>query len=109
MATASAFANDRLKRRMHSPTATTSFTYRVWRSGKALTEKFEVITVQAGNCNVRCLHWSLGTPSAITNDALRYSFDDHLGSNTLELDAEGKLISEEGYYPFGGTAWRARP
>ena len=74
---------------------------------ESTTEKLEVITLKAGNCNVRCLHWSLGTPSAITNDALRYSFDDHLGSNTLELDADGKLISEEGYYPFGGTAWRA--
>jgi insecticidal toxin complex protein TccC len=71
------------------------------------TEKLEVITVQAGSCNVRCLHWSLGPPLAITNDTLRYSFDDHLGSNTMELDAEGNLISEEGYYPFGGTAWRA--
>jgi insecticidal toxin complex protein TccC len=74
---------------------------------ESTTEKLEVITVQAGNCNVRCLHWSLGTPSAINNDALRFSFDDHLGSNTMELDAEGNLISEEGYYPFGGTAWRA--
>lgn len=74
---------------------------------ESTTEKLEVITVQAGNCSVRCLHWGLGTPSAINNDALRFSFDDHLGSNTLELDAEGSLISEEGYYPFGGTAWRA--
>lgn len=74
---------------------------------ESTTEKLDVITVQAGRCSVRCLHWSLGTPSAITNGALRYSFDDHLGSNTMELDAEGSLISEEGYYPFGGTAWRA--
>ncbi|MHC8392737.1 RHS repeat-associated core domain-containing protein [Pseudomonas sp. LB3P93] len=70
-------------------------------------EKLEVITVQAANCNVRCLHWSLGTPSGITNNSLRFSFDDHLGSNTMELNSEGNLISEEGYYPFGGTAWRA--
>ncbi|MHC8341981.1 RHS repeat-associated core domain-containing protein [Pseudomonas sp. RT6P73] len=74
---------------------------------ESTTEKLEVITVQAGTCNVRCLHWSLGTPSGITNDALRFGFDDHLGSNTMELDGEGNLISEEGYYPFGGTAWRA--
>lgn len=74
---------------------------------ESTAEKLDVITVQAGRCSVRCLHWSLGAPSAITNDALRYSFDDHLGSNTMELDAEGSLISEEGYYPYGGTAWRA--
>ncbi|WP_219096626.1 RHS repeat-associated core domain-containing protein [Pseudomonas sp. UMAB-40] len=74
---------------------------------ESTSETLEVITVQAGHCNVQCLHWSLGTPSAITNNALRFGFDDHLGSNTIELDAEGQLISEEGYYPFGGTAWRA--
>jgi insecticidal toxin complex protein TccC len=70
-------------------------------------EKLDVITVQAGNCHVRCLHWARGTPSAMANDALRFCFDDHLGSSTIELDAEGSLISEEGYYPFGGTSWRA--
>jgi insecticidal toxin complex protein TccC len=74
---------------------------------ESTTEKLEVISVQAGNCNVRCLHWSLGTPSGISNDAMRFSFDNHFGSNTMELDANGSLISEEGYYPFGGTAWRA--
>lgn len=74
---------------------------------ESTAQTLDVITVQAGRCSVRCLHWSLGTPLAITNDALRYSFDDHLGSNTMELDAEGNLISEEGYYPYGGTAWRA--
>ena len=71
------------------------------------TEKLEVITLQAGGSTVRCLHWSQGAPAQITNDALRYNFTDHLGSTTLELDAEGRLTSEEGYYPFGGTAWRA--
>lgn len=74
---------------------------------ESATEKLEVITLQAGGSTVRCLHWSKGTPAQITNDALRYNFTDHLGSTTLELDAEGRLISEEGYYPFGGTAWRA--
>ncbi|WP_310886500.1 RHS repeat-associated core domain-containing protein, partial [Pseudomonas cichorii] len=33
--------------------------------------------------------------------------NDHLGSNTLELDQQGNLISQESYYPFGGTAWWA--
>lgn len=74
---------------------------------ESTSETLEVITVQAGHCNVRCLHWSVAPPSAISNNALRFSFDDHLGSNTIELDAEGQLISEEGYYPFGGTSWRA--
>jgi len=53
--------------------------------------------------NVRLLHWPAGTHS----DQLRYSLSDHLGSNTLELDHQGGLISQESYYPFGGTSWWA--
>ncbi|RMN48970.1 putative insecticidal toxin complex, partial [Pseudomonas syringae pv. apii] len=41
------------------------------------------------------------------NDQVRYSLGDHLGSSTLELDQQGGLISQESYYPFGGTAWWA--
>jgi len=31
-----------------------------------------------------------------------------LGSSTLELDQQAHVISQEGYYPFGATAWYAR-
>ncbi|SDW95688.1 insecticidal toxin complex protein TccC [Pseudomonas syringae] len=77
------------------------------RTDSATGEHLEVITLQAGRTNVRYLHWVQGKPDAINNDQLRYSVDDHLGSSTLELDADAKLISHEGYYPFGGTAWWA--
>lgn len=70
-------------------------------------QELEVITLQAGGCSVHCLHWSRGIPPKITNDALRHNFIDHLGSMSLELNADGELTSEESYYPFGGTAWRA--
>ncbi|WP_296182702.1 RHS repeat domain-containing protein [Pseudomonas sp. UBA1879] len=66
-----------------------------------------VLTVQAGRSSVRLLHWESGKPDGIENDQLRYSLSDHLGSSTLELDQNAKLISHEGYYPFGGTAWWA--
>ncbi|MBX8502805.1 RHS repeat-associated core domain-containing protein [Pseudomonas lijiangensis] len=66
-------------------------------------EILHVITAQ----NSRVLHWQAGPPSGIANDQIRYSLSDHLGSNTLELDHQGKLISQESYYPFGGTAWWA--
>ncbi|MCA5967953.1 MULTISPECIES: RHS repeat-associated core domain-containing protein [Pseudomonas] len=77
------------------------------RTNSATGERLEVITVYAGRTNVRCLHWLEGKPDAIDNNQLRYSIGDHLGSSTLELDAQAKLISHEGYYPFGGTAWWA--
>ncbi|MDD2050733.1 RHS repeat-associated core domain-containing protein [Pseudomonas putida] len=77
------------------------------RSDSASGERLAVLTLQAGRCSLRCLHWSEGKPDGIGNDQLRYSLDDHLGSSTLELDAEAAILSHEGYYPYGGTAWWA--
>ncbi|MCF5624432.1 RHS repeat domain-containing protein [Pseudomonas syringae] len=70
-------------------------------------EILHVITAQAGRSSVRVLHWQAGKPDAIANDQVRYSLSDHLGSSTLELDQQGGLISQESYYPFGGTSWWA--
>ena len=70
-------------------------------------ERLEVITLRAGRCSVRYLHWTEGRPAGIAANPLRYSLDDHLGSSSLELDAEGWLISQESYLPYGGTAWAA--
>ncbi|WP_456023112.1 RHS repeat domain-containing protein [Pseudomonas protegens] len=55
--------------------------------------------------NARCLHWVAKKPEGIDNDQLRYNLEDHLGSCVMELDQQGDLISQEGYYPFGETAW----
>lgn len=52
---------------------------------------------------VRLLHWERG----LRADQWRYSLTDHLGSSTLELDAHAALLTEEGYTPFGNTAWWA--
>jgi insecticidal toxin complex protein TccC len=68
-------------------------------------EELHVITVPGGRGNVRCLHWINKKPEGIDKDQLRYSLDDHLGSSLMELDQHARLISHEGYYPFGGTAW----
>ena len=77
------------------------------RTDSATGERLEVVTVQAGRAHVRYLHWPDIKPDGISNNQLRYSVDDHLGSSTLELDNDARLISHEGYYPFGGTAWWA--
>lgn len=76
----------------------------------SLTEELHVITGQAGRAGIRVLHWETGKPEEIAaNDQVRWSVDDNIGSLSLELDAEGQLISREEYYPFGGTAvWAAR-
>ena len=38
---------------------------------------------------------------------LRYQFDNHVGSATLELDASAAIISYEEYYPYGSTSYEA--
>jgi len=71
----------------------------------ATGESFEVINAQAGCVGVRVLRWSAGRPVEIPDDQVRYNLNDHLGSITLELDSTSALISSEGYYPYGATAW----
>ena len=74
----------------------------------ASSEELHVITGQAGRAGIRILHWEIGEPDGIENNQVRWSVDDNIGSLSLELDAEGQLISREEYYPFGGTAvWAA--
>lgn len=78
------------------------------REDSATGEILHVITVQSlGRSSVRVLHWVTDTPIGVSNNQLRYGLGDHLGSSSLELDSEAQLVSQEGYYPYGGTAWWA--
>jgi insecticidal toxin complex protein TccC len=54
--------------------------------------------------NVRCLHWRSAPPADVANNQLRYSLGDHLGSSATELDEQARVLSQETYFPFGGTA-----
>ena len=38
---------------------------------------------------------------------IRYQFGNHLGSASLELDGQAKIISYEEYYPYGSTSYQA--
>ncbi|TDB55590.1 RHS repeat protein [Photorhabdus luminescens] len=83
---------------------------RITQHGSTTSEYLQVITLgKAGRAQVRVLHWESGKPEDINNNQLRYSYDNLIGSSQLELDSDGQIISEEEYYPFGGTAlWAAR-
>ncbi|VVN44279.1 RHS repeat-associated core domain-containing protein [Pseudomonas fluorescens] len=74
---------------------------------KTSEQTLHVISAQAGRCTVQVLHWEQGRSARIDNDQQRYILNDHLNSSTLELDADAQLISQESYYPYGGTAWWA--
>jgi insecticidal toxin complex protein TccC len=77
------------------------------RTNTATGETLHVVTVQAGRNSVRVLHWQQGKPEGIGNDQSRYGLSDHLNSCALELDQQAQTISQESYYPFGGTSWWA--
>lgn len=69
-------------------------------------ETLHVISVQAGRCTVDVLHWPHESGAA---DQYHYGFSNHLGSSLLLLDDQADAISEENYFPYGGTAWWAGP
>ncbi|WP_261653613.1 RHS repeat domain-containing protein [Erwinia mallotivora] len=74
-------------------------------TSKKETERLTVITVgEAGRSQVRVLHWMAGKPEDISNNQVRWRYDNLTGSSGLELDAGGNIISMEEYYPYGGTA-----
>ena len=72
--------------------------------------RLHVIKVAAGGgAQVQVLHWASGLPAGLNNDQVRYSYQNLIGSSGLELDGQGSVISQEEYYPFGGTSvWTAR-
>lgn len=75
-------------------------------SGSLVTENLQVITVTASDqVQIRALNWEGDLPEGIrTNNALRWSYGNLIGSCMLEVDSDGNLISQEEFYPFGGTA-----
>jgi RHS repeat-associated protein len=74
------------------------------RSHGGTGEIHHVITASAGSNSIQVLHWLTQKPGDAANDQVRYNLNDHLQSGTLELDENADLISQEWYYPYGGTA-----
>ncbi|PVZ59090.1 RHS repeat-associated core domain-containing protein [Pseudomonas sp. B1(2018)] len=70
-------------------------------------ETLNVISVQSGRCTVKILHWERGSSPDGARNQLRYCLADYQDSSTLELDQDARIISQESYYPYGGTAWWA--
>ncbi|MNJ30066.1 hypothetical protein D3C77_246530 [compost metagenome] len=77
------------------------------RCNSARSEELHVSIVSTPLGEVRLLHWQAGLPSELSNDQYRYGIADYQRSCGLELDAQARLISQEAYYPYGGSAWWA--
>lgn len=77
--------------------------------GERVPEDLHTVLVgESGRAQVRVLHWETGRPTDISDNQVRYSYDNLIGSSGLEVDANGEVLSYEEYYPFGGTAiWAA--
>ncbi|MGV3347063.1 RHS repeat-associated core domain-containing protein, partial [Bordetella sp. LUAb4] len=73
------------------------------RSNTACGENLEVIVLDDG---ARVLNWVGGTgkPSDIPNLQLRFQYSDRQNSCQIETDKDGNVITQEEYYPYGGTA-----
>ncbi|WP_083236342.1 RHS repeat domain-containing protein [Pseudomonas sp. S3E12] len=70
--------------------------------------RLNVITVQAGRMTVQVLHWETLPSRLLANDQYRYCLGDHLGSCSLELDSDARIVSRETYHPYGSTAFSER-
>lgn len=87
-----------------------SLELRMKNDGDTITENLQVISVGVpGQSRVRILHWEQPRPRNPFDDQFRYSYDNLIGCSALEVDDEGKVVSQEEYYPYGGTSvWVAR-
>ena len=48
-----------------------------------------------------------GITLSTASNSIRYQYDNHLGSASLELDQTAAIISYEEYHPFGTTSYRS--
>ncbi|AZF06454.1 RHS repeat-associated core domain-containing protein [Pseudomonas sp. R5-89-07] len=77
------------------------------RHDSATGEQLNVLNLDAGTTTVRVLLWDRHPSGARQDAQIRYGLSDHLGSSCLELGEQAQLLSQETYYPYGGTAWWA--
>lgn len=76
---------------------------------ETLTEDLHVLTLaDTEQAQVQVLHWQIGKPTGIKNNQLSYSYNNLIGSSSIEIDEQGAIISLEEYYPYGGSSiWTA--
>ncbi|WP_290608457.1 RHS repeat domain-containing protein [Arsenophonus sp. ENCA] len=72
---------------------------------ETLTEDLHILTfADTEQAQVQVLHWQTGKPTGIENNQLRYSYHNLIGSSAIEIDGQGQVISQEEYYPYGGSS-----
>ena len=76
------------------------------RHGAAPLSRETLHITDGGHCIARV---ETRTDTPAPEELIRYQFGNHLGSAALELDAAGRIVSYEEYYPYGATSYQAGP
>ncbi len=69
--------------------------------------RLNVLRLDVARCAVEVLQWELGLDEGADDEALRFCLTDQQSSHGLELGEQAELLSQESYFPYGGTAWWA--
>ncbi|KRP46692.1 insecticidal toxin complex protein TccC [Pseudomonas libanensis] len=69
--------------------------------------RLNVVRVEVACCTVEVLQWELGLDEGAADETLRFCLKDQQSSHGLELGEQAELLSQESYFPYGGTAWWA--
>lgn len=77
---------------------------RTQHTGSVQTENMRIIALVSGEVLQHVLPRQRKKSTGPTLPQLRYRCQNRTSGNQLELDAAGKILSREEYYPFGGTA-----
>jgi RHS repeat-associated protein len=82
--------------------------YRKWDSNGKLEEQIETTQLLDGSQRVILVeHISTLAHKPVSTLLYRYQYSNHLGSVSVELNHENKIISYEEYHPYGTTAYQA--
>lgn len=69
--------------------------------------QLNVVRLEVACCTVEVLQWELGLDEGAVDETLRFCLTDQQSSHGLELGEQAELLSQESYFPYGGTAWWA--
>jgi RHS repeat-associated protein len=76
-------------------------------NGSAVTLERETLHVMDDKQRIALVETRTGGNDGSPAQLIRYQFGNHLGSASLELDAQAQVISYEEYYPYGSTSFQA--
>ncbi|AZF01042.1 Putative insecticidal toxin complex [Pseudomonas orientalis] len=71
------------------------------------TRRLNIVRLEVARCTVEVVQWELGLDDGVADETLRYCLQDQQSSHGLELGEQAELLSQESYFPYGGTAWWA--